>query len=339
MAAQCATLVRMLRSEGVDARHVSTSPALGPVLGRIPGLRTLARTAIFWCRLERVIRGADVVHVLGASYLYFFLCAAPAVWRARRAGKRTVLNYRGGAAPQFFARWSPVVRRVAALAHGVIVPSTFLVDVFRRLGIEAQVVPNIVDLGRFTFRRRMPLGPRFLVARNFERIYDVETALHAVAGIRRRYPEASIVCAGDGVLRSELERTAAELGLERVRFVGSVPHAEMPALYDAADILLNPSTVDNSPNSILEAFAAGLPVVTTDVGGVRHLVRHEHSGLLVPPRAPDAMADAALRLLDDSALAASLVDGGRRTVERFAWSASRAPLFRAYAWDGSAEHA
>jgi glycosyltransferase involved in cell wall biosynthesis len=293
----------------------------------------------FWRQLPPALCGADVVHVLGASHLYFFLCTAPAVWMARRRGARVVLNYRGGAAREFFARWPRLVARVAAMADAVIVPSPFLVDVFARLGIEADVVPNVLDLDRFRFRRRVPLGPRLLVTRNLEPIYDVETALRAAARIRALRPDVTVTCAGDGSLRSELERTARTLGLERVRFIGSVPHAEMPRLYDGADILLNPSKVDNSPNSILEALAAGVPVVTTDVGGVRHLVRHEDSALLVPAHAPGAMADAVVRLLDDAALATRLAETGRRAVDRFAWPAVRERLYRAYGWPRDVRHA
>ncbi|MBI2216455.1 MAG: glycosyltransferase family 4 protein [Candidatus Rokubacteria bacterium] len=339
MASQCATLVRMLRSEGVDARHLSTSPALRASLARIPGVRTVARTAAFWGCLGPAFRDADVVHVLGASYLYFFLCTAPAVRSARRHGKRVVLNYRGGAAREFFARWPGAVARVAAMADAVIVPSSFLVDVFARLGVEARVVPNVLDVDRFRFRQRAPLQPRLLVARNLEPIYDVDTALRAAARVRARRPGVTVTCAGDGSLRAELERTAARIGLDRVRFAGSVPHAEMPALYDGADIVLNPSTVDNSPNSVLEALAAGAPVVSTDVGGVRHIVRHEESALLVPPGVPDAMADAVERLLDDPALATRLAEGGRRAVDGFAWPALREPLYRAYGWHEDPCHA
>jgi glycosyltransferase involved in cell wall biosynthesis len=339
MASQCTTLVRMLRSDGIDARHLSTSPALPAALARVPAARTLARTAAFWRRLGPAFRDTDVVHVLGASYLYFFLCTAPAVWSARRRGKRVVLNYRGGAAPDFFARCPRAVARVAAMADAVIVPSAFLVEVFARLGVEARVVPNVLDVDRFRFRQRAPLGPRLLVARNLEPIYDVDTALRAAARVGARRPDVTVTCAGDGSLRADLERTAARIGLDRVRFVGSVPHANMPALYDRADIVLNPSTVDNSPNSVLEALAAGAVVVSTDVGGVRHLVRHEESALLVPPRAPQAMADAVVRLLDDPSLAIRLAEGGRRAVDRFTWPALREPLWGAYGWQEDACHA
>jgi glycosyltransferase involved in cell wall biosynthesis len=334
MAAQCAALVRMLREEGVEARQISTSPSLGPLSAaeRIPGLRTLLRTVAFWKSLVLAVPRAEVVHVLGASYLYFFLCTAVAVVAGRLWGKRVVLNYRGGAARDFFQRWPRFVRGVCQMADCVIVPTKFLIEVFHEIGVPASVVPNIVDLSLFEFRKRERVKPNLLVTRNLDPIYNVETALLAFAEIQARYPDATLTCAGSGSLEAELRVKARSLGLRNVTFVGAVSHARMGSLYSRADIFLNPSSVDNTPNSILEAFASGLPVVTTDVGGVGHLVRHEQNGLLVPPKDPHAMARAVIHILEDPVLASRLAEEGRRAVESFTWPQMRVALYRAYGW-------
>jgi glycosyltransferase involved in cell wall biosynthesis len=334
MAAQCAALVRMLREEGIEARQVSTTPALGPlsVAGRVPGVRTLLRTLVFWKHLLLALPKAEIVHVLGASYLYFFLCTAAAVVAGRLWGKRVVLNYRGGAARDFFRRWPRLVKGVCQMADCVIVPTKFLVEVFHEMGIPASVVPNIVDLSLFEFRERGRVKPNLLVTRNLEPIYSMETVLLALAEIQARYPDATLTCAGSGSQEAELKSKARSRGLRSVNFVGAVAHQEMGALYREADIFLNPSTVDNTPNSILEAFASGLPVVTTDVGGVGHLVRHEQNGLLVPPKDPHAMASAVIRLIEDPGLASRLSEEGRRSVEGFTWPRMRGALYRAYGW-------
>lgn len=104
----------------------------------------------------------------------------------------------------------------------------------------------------------------------------------------------------------------------------------MAALYRDADLTLNPSRVDNMPVSVLEAMACGVPVVTTDVGGIPFLVSHERTALLVPADASQAMADAALRVLDDAPLAAVLRQAGLEEVRRYAWSAVRNELLAAY---------
>jgi glycosyltransferase involved in cell wall biosynthesis len=292
----------------------------------------LLRTILFWKRLLLTVPKAEVVHVLGASHLYFFLCTAAAVVAGRLWGKRIVLNYRGGAACEFFHRWPRFVRGVCQMADCVVVPTKFLVEAFHEIGIPASVVPNIIDVGLFEFRKRERVKPTLLVTRNLEPIYSVETALMAFAEIQARYPDATLTCVGSGSQEADLKSKARTLGLKSVNFVGAVAHQDIGALYRGADIFLNPSTVDNTPNSILEAFASGLPVVTTNVGGVRHLVVHEQNGLLVPPKDPHAMALAAIRLLDDPGLAPRLAEEGRRSVEGFTWPRMRDALYRAYGW-------
>ena len=91
--------------------------------------------------------------------------------------------------------------------------------------------------------------------------------------------------------------------------MGQVAPDRMPSLYDAADVYLNAPDIDNMPGSLLEAFASGLPVVTTDAGGIPYIVRHGATGLIVPRGDHAGMAAAALRLMEDSSLAERLIAG------------------------------
>jgi glycosyltransferase involved in cell wall biosynthesis len=152
----------------------------------------------------------------------------------------------------------------------------------------------------------------FLSNRSFERHYNVACVLRAFARIQQSHPHARLILAGDGKERGALEDLARELDLQHVEFLGRVVPDRMPGLYDAADVYLNAPDIDNMPGSILEAFASGLPVVTTDAGGIPYIVRHEETGLMVPRGDHEAMAAAALRLLEDPAL------GGRLSACAFA---------------------
>jgi glycosyltransferase involved in cell wall biosynthesis len=117
---------------------------------------------------------------------------------------------------------------------------------------------------------------------------------------------------------------------ETVRFSGRIENAQIGDLYADADLLLNPSTADNMPISILEALASGVPVVTTSAGGIPDLVRDGHTALLVPVGDPDAMAAAALRLLSDPALAWRLRSAGVREAARYTWPQVRELWQHAY---------
>jgi glycosyltransferase involved in cell wall biosynthesis len=202
--------------------------------------------------------------------------------------------------------------------------------VFRRFGLHARVIPDIVELGRFHFRERRPLRPVFLTSRLLEPLYNVECVLRAFALIQERLPDARLIVAADGSRRRTLEAFARELGLRHVDFAGPVPFERMPALYDAADIYLQAPDLDNTPASLLECFASGLPVVTSDAGGIPFLIRHEQEGLLVPRDDHRALATAALRLLDDPDLAWRLASRARRVCEQYTCPRVRAGWLALY---------
>ena len=101
--------------------------------------------------------------------------------------------------------------------------------------------------------------------------------------------------------------------------LGRLEPEDVAALYRRSSIFLNPSLVDNMPNSVLEAYASGLPVVSTDVGGVPYIVSHEETGLLVPPGDAEAMAAAVRRLIEEPDLRNSLARAGLQQVQAYAW--------------------
>jgi glycosyltransferase involved in cell wall biosynthesis len=162
-------------------------------------------------------------------------------------------------------------------------------------------------------------------------MYDMPTAIRALALLRQRVPGARLTIAGSGPERSSLEALVRELGLGSVvAFPGRLESEAMARLYRGADLMLNPSLVDNMPNSLLEALASGIPVVSTDIGGIRFLVDDGNTALLVPPGEPRAMAAAAERVLSEPGLAARLVRNGLAQVQRYAWPSVRELWLGAY---------
>jgi glycosyltransferase involved in cell wall biosynthesis len=207
-------------------------------------------------------------------------------------------------------------------ADAVVTPSGYLVDVFSRFGVRSESISNFVDPDAVVFRRRESLRPVFLSNRNFQALYNVPCVLRAFAAIQARLPEARLIVIGDGPERERVHETARALAVQHVEFVGAVRPTEMGQWYDQADVYLNASDIDNMPNSIIEAFACGLPVVTTRAGGIPYVVEHERNGLLVDCGDHEGLAAAALRLLDDGALAQRLIAEGLRDVDQlYTWSA------------------
>ena len=317
---QAAILADNLRREGWDVTFVPTNPEFPAGfrwLRRHRYLRTVANELVYGARLHAIGRGR-IAHVFSASYWSFLLSPLPAVIAARLFGRRVVLNYHSGEAEDHLRNWGVLVRPWLRLAHRIVVPSRYLREVFAEFGYEAVVVPNVVDTSRYRFRERSPLRPRFLSTRNFEPYYRVDQTLEAFREVRQQYPDATLVLAGVGSEEARLRRLAEPIG--GVRFCGHVSAERMPDLYADADIFLNSSVLDNQPVSILEAFAAGLPVVTTTPGDLRFLVRDGVTGCVVPACDPASAARAAVRLLAEPDLARSIARQAREQVEDFTWA-------------------
>jgi glycosyltransferase involved in cell wall biosynthesis len=333
MANQTRQLARLLAESGLEVEIVRVNAPYRPAwIERVRVVRALFRLLPYLARLWRAVGRAELIHVMANSGWAWHFFAAPAVWIAHLRGKPAIVNYRGGEAASFFDRQFAWLRPTLERAACVVVPSAFLQGVFGKWSVTAEIVPNIVDLARFGPGERAPGRLHVLVARNLEEIYDIPTALRAFARIRAAYPEARLSVAGSGPIRGELERLCEELRLgAAARFTGRLENEAMADLYREADLVLNPSLADNMPISLLEALATGVPIVSTNVGGIPFVVEDGRTALLVPPRDPEAMARAALRLIGDRALASRLRAAGLAAVKRYAWPNVREALLSVYA--------
>ena len=207
----------------------------------------------------------------------------------------------------------PTLRRM----DKVVTPSAYLVEIFDKFGVKAEVIYNIIDSSRFQFRRRTKPRPPFLHNRGLEPLYNVECTLRAFRLIQERYAEARLTVAHEGPSRPGLEKLADELRLRNIEFIGSVPQSKIPDLYDAADIYLMSPNIDCMPISVLECFASGIPLIATRVGGVPFIVEHERTGLLFDPNDHQAMAQCAFRLLEEDGLADRLGQNALAECEKY----------------------
>ena len=325
-AVQARALADGLRGDGYRVRLLTIDRAFpGPLarLRRVRGLRTLLNQALYLPALLALGR-AHVALIFCASYWSFLLAAAPALLAARALSRRAVLVYHSGEVREHLAGWGVWVHAWLGLAHRIVAPSAFVADAFADHGYRTTVIPNVVDTSRFRFRERAALRPRLLSTRNLEPLYHVERTIAAFALVKQRHPTATLIVAGSGTQEQELRRIAAEKRCSGITFTGAVRPEDMPALYDSADVFLNASAIDNQPVSVLEAFAAGLPVVSTCVGDIPAMTRHGQAGVLVPSGEPVDLAQAVCGLLDDPQRARTLARNARAEIERYRWEAVRA---------------
>lgn len=322
MANQTRQLAELLQREGTEVSLVRTNAPYRPQW--IAGIRVLRagfRLLPYVIRLWRAAGKVDLFHLMANSGWSWHLYAVPALLVGSVRGVPVVVNYRGGEAESFLARSASLVRNPVKRA-AIVVPSAFLHGVFARYGIQSQVVPNVIDVAHFqpATTERGSGVPHLVVTRNLEAIYDIPTALRAFARVRRAFPDARLTVAGSGPERDTLVALANALGIgDATTFSGRLDRDQIAALYRTATVSLNPSRIDNMPNSVLEAMASGVPVVSTAVGGVPFLVRDGETGLLVAAGDHEAMADAVLGLLSHPELAKRLRDEALSEVQQYAW--------------------
>ena len=226
--------------------------------------------------------------------------------------------------PRALAAFAPLLRIVwRRLRVRTAVSEAAAAAVRARFG-EVRIVPNAVDVERFRAATPagLPPGRRLLFVGRLEPRKGFEVAARAFAELAEEFPDLLLVVAGAGRRPEGLE------GMEgmrpetrgRVSMLGLVANDELPRFHAAADVFLAPARGGESFGVVLvEAMAAGLPVVASDIPGYREVVRDGVEGLLVPPDDPAALAAAVRRLLRDPDLAGALAAAGRARAGDFSW--------------------
>lgn len=261
-------------------------------------------------RRERAAFRPDLVHV------HWWVPGGFSFWPSNGAGVPVVLTSHG--TDLFLLDRFPAARRVAGpifrAAAEVTVISTPLVERVTRLGVPADrvtVLPMPLSAAQLADPATGPRnqGRLLFVGRLVER-KGAEYAIRALAELRRWGRAVTLTLVGDGAERPRLEALAGELDVsEAVKFTGALSHDAVARHYRSASLLLMPAVTDWKGEQegfgmvLVEAMAAGLPIVATRSGGIPDVIRDGSTGLLVPERDTEALAGAAARLLDDAGLA------------------------------------
>ena len=315
--------------EGVRLARVQGYPP--PLDDLIPWTLTFNIALIHRAMDELAAGRADVLHahdwlVAYASTVLADLCSLPLV-ATIHATERGRHRGRLPGPRQTFVH--EVERWLVSQAERVITCSAFMRDqVASSLGADEQrldLIPNEVDLKPFSDTEKdegRSERPTILFAGRLEYEKGVQTLLEAMPEIAARMPEARLLLAGNGTYRPELERLTGELKLgDRVSFEGFVDETRLRSLYRTADVAVVPSLYEPFGLVVLEAMAAGTPVVASDTGGLREILTHDGTGLLFPPGDASHLTRTVLRLLGDAALCERLArDAQNALVTRGSWT-------------------
>lgn len=261
-----------------------------------------------WCRQH----GVQVVH---ACDFYANVFALPAAAIARvpvRIGSR-----RDVFMPERTPGQQRLQRLAYQLAHRVVANSAAAAQRLIEEGVPDWKVANIANgLAGDRFATAVERSRRRVITTvaNLRPGKGHEILLKAAARVIRRVPDAQFQIVGDGPRRQVLERQAASLHISaQVQFLGH--RDDVPRLLQESDIFAFPSFMEASPNAVLEAMSAGLPIVATRVGGIPEVIEHERSGLLVPPGDDRALAAGILRFIERPAIACAFGEAARQAVD------------------------
>ncbi len=251
-----------------------------------------------------------------------FVVANTVATLCKMFGLPLILVLHGGNLPEFIKKYPRWTRSALDKADVIVAPSRFLAEQIGKWGYQIKVIPNVVDISQYEFRKRSKISPKLIWMRSFHSIYNPEMAIRVLQRLCQRGQDATLTMAGkDKGLEDSLKQMAEELELsDRVRFVGFLDSENKLRELAESDIYINTNRIDNMPVSIVEARALGLPVVSTDVGGLPYLINHREDGLLVPDDDFKAMVKNIELLLDNPDLTRKISRNGRAIAEKSDWS-------------------
>jgi len=236
---------------------------------------------------------------------------------------RYISILRGGNLPVRLAKSPKITNFVFNNAYKLIAPSGYLKYEFERFGYKPLLIANNIDIEIYRFTHRNIVEPKLLYVRSFASVYNPEMAIEVLNILIKRYPDAELCMVGpdkDGTLY-DCKNLAKQYGIEdRVKFTGVLSKQEWHTLSNDYDIFINTTNVDNTPVSVIEAMALGLPVVSTNVGGLPFLLQDGEDAILVNSDNPQEMTDAICRLIEDSKFSGMLSAKAREKVELFDWN-------------------
>lgn len=207
-------------------------------------------------------------------------------------------------------------------------PSGYLKYEFEKRGYQTSLIPNIIPIEEYNFKERTKIQPNLLFVRAFAEIYNPKMAVQVLFKIQKQYPIAKLCMIGpdrDGCLK-DIKALVRDLKLEdSVEFTGVLTKKEWHKKSEDYDVFINTTNIDNTPVSVMEAMALGLPIVSTDVGGLTYLISNNSDGILVPKENPNKMASAVLSLIEENNQ--TLAVNARKKAMSFGWNVVKTKWF------------
>lgn len=202
-----------------------------------------------------------------------------------------------------------------------VAPSRYFETIFESHGYHnIKYIPNSIEIENYLFSQRTYITPNILWVRSFSEMYNPLMAVKVFKFIKDSGVDASLCMVGpdsDGSFH-DIKALAKDYHID-VTFTGKLTKHQWTQISENYNVFINTTNIDNTPTSVIEAMALGLPVVSTNVGGIPYLIEHEHNGLLVEKNNVAAMAEAILLLFKDPVRREHIISNARKLAESFDW--------------------
>lgn len=274
-------------------------------------------------------RKYDVLHVHACSDRGF-LPAIVGAYVGKIYKKRIILTYHGGGADAFFARKIKLVRKTLRKFDSVIVLSGYLKKIFDTYNLPCIVIPNIAEFNANLYKSKTKIEPKYISVRHLRELYNVKCILKAFEIVKKEIPFATLTILGDGDQKEMLQHWVNEHNLKDVIFVGAVPHNKMNEYLLQNDIFLSAPKTDNMPMSILEAYNAGLLVISSNVGGVPYMLNDNETGLLFESDNADELAKKMIHSVQNKQHAIEMIQNAYQSLDMYKWENIRVKLLEVY---------
>jgi glycosyltransferase involved in cell wall biosynthesis len=232
-----------------------------------------------------------------------------------------ISSLNGGHLPKRLEKSPKMSQLIFRNAFVNIAPSRFLKESFEKHGYHnIRYIPNTIEIKNYQFLKRDFTIPKLLWVRSFSKIYNPLLAIKVLRALKDKGLDASLCMVGpdsDGSLQNA-KALAIHLGVS-VTFTGKLTKKEWIQRSENYNVFINTTTIDNTPVSVIESMALGLPIVSTNVGGMPYLIAHGTHGLLVENNNVDAMVDAILILFEDPEKRDAMILNARALAESFDW--------------------
>lgn len=260
-----------------------------------------------------------LIDVYSMQAFYFALFSA---WMCRIAKVPYIPILHGGNLPARLKN-NPVLSK-SIFGHSKInvAPSRYLQEAFEQEGFHVEYIPNNIATSTYAFKERNTFHPFLLWVRSFDTIYNPHMAIDVVDGLSKSFPEVKLCMVGpdkDGSMKTCIEYAKMKGLQDNVLIPGKLSKEKWHAISSEYDIFINTTHVDNTPVSVIEAMALGLPVVSTDVGGIPFLIENEKDGVLVADDDAKGMENAIRRIINENDTGSKFVINGRKKAESFDW--------------------